>query len=438
MLVASYTSGVSDPRRLDWSVRLAVRRAGWREPLRIKRFRALWLSGMFSWYGDFLTLPALLIICYRLGGEAGVGLLFVFESVPLLVLLPIGGHLGDRGDRRRRLIALDLVRAALAGMTIVGAQGHLLAVVLLAAGFARGASALYEPGRRRLVATVLPPELVSLGSTLLSVVAESALVLAPAVGAVLLLLLAPAWLIALDGATFLASAVLTVKLGPQPAAWVLRAYVPQKVWPSLRRGFELLLFERTTRLFAFQAALGAALATVIQVYFVPLARYVFHVHASQVGLLYVLVGGASILASAIALRLPQVRRKGIVTVGYLHLAAAAAVGVMLGAGLVAAALVIFAGSGALQEVWGLNRIQTKTPSEGVGQAIGAAMWFMCLGRALGALVATWGTSHLDRAAFLLDLTAAAVVLCLIVSLIGQFVWRPKPASWPPGGPPLPF
>jgi len=417
---------------------LAEAQSGWHAPLLVPRFRALWLAGLLSWYGDFLTLPALVIICYRLGGEVGVGLLFVFESAPLLALLPIGGQLGDRGDRRRRSVALDLVRGSLAGLTIVGAQGHLLVVVLFAAAGARSASALYEPGRRRLVAVLLPEPLIPAGSSLLSVVSESALVLAPAIGAVLLLLVAPAWLIAIDGATFLISAALTTKVGPQPAPWGVRAYTRQRTWPVLRRGFELLLFDPTTRLFAFQAALGAALASVIQVYFVPLAHYILHVHTNQVGFMYVLVGGASILASAIALRLPQVRRKSVVLIGYIHLVVAAVVGIMFGAWLVVAALVVFAGSGALQEVWGLNRIQMKTPSEGVGQAMGAALWFVCLGRAIGALAATWGTTHLHRETFMLLLAVGAVLVCLAVSLVGQIKFRRNPATWPPGGPPLPF
>ncbi len=417
---------------------MAEGRVGWREPLQVPRFRALWLGGVFSWYGDFLTLPALVIICYRLGGEVGVSLLFVSKSAPLLALLPVGGLLGDRGDRRRRLVALDLVRGCLAGLTIVGAEGHLLVAVLLATAGASAASALYEPGRRRLVAVVLPQELVPAGSSLLSVVGESGLVVAPALGALLLLRLTPAWLIGIDGATFLISAGLMLQVGAQPARWARQAYSPQKVWPTLRRGFELLLFEPTTRLFAFQAALGAALASVIQVYFVPLSHYIFHLHTNQVGLMYVLVGGASIVASAVALRLPQVRRKSVVIIGYIHLAVAAAVGVMFGAGLVVAALVVFAGSGALQEVWGLNRIQMKTPSEGVGQAMGAIMWCVYLGQALGALAATWGTSHLHEDDFMLLVAGAAVLICLAVSFIGQFNYRRNPATWPPGGPPLPF
>ncbi|HVB14075.1 MAG TPA: MFS transporter [Candidatus Dormibacteraeota bacterium] len=411
---------------------------GWRAPLQVPRFRALWLGGLLSWYGDFLTLPALVIICYKLGGEVGVGLLFLFESAPLLVFLPIGGHLGDRGDRRRRLAALDLVRAALVCLTIVGAQGHLLVAVLIAAGVSRAASALYDPGRRRLVSVLLPQSLVPAGSSLLSVVSESALIVAPGLGALLLFYLPPTMLIAVDGATFLVAACMMAQVGPQPAAWVLRAYTHQRVWPTLRRGFEMLLFDPTTRLFAFQAALGAALASVIQVYFVPLAHYIFHAHTNQVGLMYVLVGGASIAFSAIALRLPQVRRKSVVIIGYIHLVVAAAVGVMFGAWLVVAALVIFAGSGALQEVWGFNRVQTKTPSEGIGQAMGAAVWFLCLGRALGALAATLGTSHLDRASFMLVLATSAVLICLFISFIGRFNWRRNPATWPPGGPPLPF
>jgi len=410
----------------------------WRAPLHVPRFRALWLAGLLSWYGDFLTLPALMIISYRLGGEVGVGLLFVFTTAPLLALLPLGGHLGDRGDRRRRLVALDLVRAALAGLTIAGSQGHLLLVVLVAAGGSRCASALYDPGRRRLVAVLLPERLVPAGSSLLSVVSESALLVAPAIGAGLLLFTRPTTLIALDGVTFIASAALMGRVGRQPAPWGPRGYTRQPIWRALGRGFSLLLMESTTRLFVIQATLGAALASVVQVYFVPLARYAFHVGSSQVGVMYVLVGGASLLGSAVAVRLPEVRRRSIVLLGYFHLVVVVMVGALLGAWVVVVALVAFAGSGALQEVWGFNRIQVRTTRDGVGQAMGSALWCMYLGRVLGAALATWGTTHLQRGDFLFLLAGCAVVVCLLVSVGGQLAWRRNHASWPPVGPPLPF
>jgi MFS family permease len=436
VLLLTLPGSRSPARSSSGGFRLAETGAEWRAPLRVPRFRALWLGGALSWYGDFLTLPALVIICYDLGGEFAVGLLFVFQMVPPLALLPFGGRLGDRGDRRRRLVALDLVRGSLAGLAIVGAEGHLLLVVLIATAASRSASALYDPGRRRLVAVLLPPSLVAAGSSLLSVVSETALFVAPGLGALLMLIfrLQPAALITIDGLTFLFSAFLIRRIGPQPAQWGTRAYIHQPMWPSLRRGFELLLFEPTTRLFVFQATLGAALASVIQVYFVPLARYTFHAGTNQVGVMYVVVGIASVLASAVAVRLPKVRRTSVIVIGYIHLAVAALVGMMLGAGPVVAALVVFAGSGALQEVWGFNRIQTRTPSEGVGQAMGAGLWCMYFGRALGAAAATWGATHLSRQEFMLFLTIAAVAICLLVSLAGQFHWRRNSPVWPPGGP----
>jgi predicted MFS family arabinose efflux permease len=285
---------------------------------------------------------------------------------------------------------------------------------------------------------LLPPRLVPAGSSLLSVVSESALLVAPALGALLLLFTRPTTLIVLDGVTFLASAALLARIGPQPAPWALRAYTPQPPWRALRRGFSLLLVEPTTRLFVVQATLGAAVAGVIQVYFVPLARYAFHVGTNQVGVMYVVVGAASLLGSAVALRLPQVRRRSVIVMGYIHLVVAALVGAALGAWVVVAALVSFAASGALQEVWGLNRIQTRTPREGVGQAMGSVMWCVYLGRAVGAAVAIWGTTHLNRSDFLLLLATATVIICLLVSAAGLIAWRRNPATWPPGGPPLPF
>ncbi|MDA8330336.1 MAG: MFS transporter, partial [Candidatus Dormibacteraeota bacterium] len=96
------------------------------EPLRVPGFRSMWLAGVLSWYGDFLTLPALLIIAYRVGGEVGVGWIVAVQTAPLLLLLPLGGRLGDTGDRRRRLVSLDLVRGALAALIVVAAHGGLL------------------------------------------------------------------------------------------------------------------------------------------------------------------------------------------------------------------------------------------------------------------------------------------------------------------------
>lgn len=408
-------------------------------PLGVPRFRSLWLAGLLSWYGDFLTLPALLIISYDLGGETGVGLMLVFQMVPLLVLLPSGGQLGDSGNRQRRLVALDLVRAALAAVMVVADQSHLLVLVVIAVAGSRSAAALYDPGRRRLVAVLLPEELVPAGGSLLSAVSETSILVAPGIGALLLLVgVSPALLIVIDGCTFLASAVLTAQVGPQPAVWSRQRSMALQGWRSLRRGFDLLLLDPTIALFAIQAALGAMLAGVIVVYFVPIAHHSLHLPTSRVGLLYVIIGAASVAGSLFAIRRPRVGRSGLISVGYFHLVVAILVGILLGPAVVVIALVLFAGTGVMQEIWGLNRLQTTTPRDGIGQAFGSALWCQFLGRAVGAAVGAWGASHLSQAEFFYLVVLAAVVVCVFITISRPVWWRRRSTNWPPISPPLPL
>ncbi len=409
------------------------------EPLAERRFRALWTAGLISWYGDYLTVPALVLVSFRLGGALAVGLLFIFQTTPMVVLLPSGGTLSDHGDRRRRLIALDLVRAALASLTILGTDSRLLVLVLVAAAGSRTASALYEPGRRRLGPIFLPPRLAGAGGSLLTVAADSAVLVGPALGAVLLLVLPPQMLFALDGLTFLISAMLLARVGPQPAPWRAASRAGRSAVREFRRGFDYVATDATTRLFAVQATVGAATASVLQVYFVPLVTQDLHLGGGQVGILYVVVGAAGLFGSATGVRRPMAGRLGIVVAGYIHIVIAILVGLLAGPLALLVALVIFSFSGSLQEVWGLNRIQAVVPEEAIGQAMGVGVWCFFVGRALGGAAAAWGATHMTRAAFLSWFVVVAVVLCVATTVLGGVRRRRRdPATWPPSSPPLPF
>ncbi|HUY54196.1 MAG TPA: hypothetical protein VMV23_03445, partial [Candidatus Nanopelagicaceae bacterium] len=252
------------------------------------------------------------------------------------------------------------------------------------------------------------------------------------------LVVSPSVLIFIDGCTFLMSALLLSRVGAQPSVWTGSVATAKQGWRQLRRGFDLLLLDRTISLFAIQAGMGAMLAGVITVYFVPIAHRSLHLPTNQVGLMYVIVGGASVAGSLLALRKPQVGRRGLVVIGYIHLVVAILVGSLLGPVVVVGALILFAGTGALQEVWGFNRLQTTTPRDGIGQAFGSALWFQFLGRAVGAGLGAWGASHLGQEDFFYLLVAAAVAFCLLATLSRPaFLYR-STANWPPGNPPLPL
>ena len=103
-----------------------------------RRYFPLWLGQLVSSFGDTLHYIALVVLVFQLSGQGiAVAGLVAVEIVPVLLLGPIAGVVIDRFDRKRILIASDLVRAALA-LTLVWPQGvwHAYAVAfgLSAAG----------------------------------------------------------------------------------------------------------------------------------------------------------------------------------------------------------------------------------------------------------------------------------------------------------------
>ncbi|MEA2661935.1 MAG: hypothetical protein QOH08_1507, partial [Chloroflexota bacterium] len=139
---------------------------GWRAlllpdttPLRDSRsFRLLWIGQLVSVTGTQVRLVALPYQIYLLTGSSlAVGLIGVFQAVPLLVLSLFGGVIADAVDRRRLLLAtqagLGAVSFALALATTTGFASVPLLYVLTAVGACF--SALDGPTRASLVPTVV-------------------------------------------------------------------------------------------------------------------------------------------------------------------------------------------------------------------------------------------------------------------------------------------
>src|SRR5918912_1447406 len=95
-------------------------------PLRHRDFRLLWGGMCVSLLGDGVFLIALTWQVYALSGApAALSLVGIAMTVPTIAFLLVGGVVSDRFDRRRVMLAADLVRAAaigtLAVLTLTGA-----------------------------------------------------------------------------------------------------------------------------------------------------------------------------------------------------------------------------------------------------------------------------------------------------------------------------
>ena len=169
---------------------------------------ALLLSLGLSSCGDWLYNVALLALVYaRTGSATWVAVTTATRVLPIVVLGPLGGAIADRYDRRRLLVISDLTRAGLmAALALVAAAGGPIVLAPLLAALATAAGSATPPCVAACTARIVPESDLQRANAIRAGVGQAAIVIGPALGALLLLAAGPAVAILLNGLTFLASA----------------------------------------------------------------------------------------------------------------------------------------------------------------------------------------------------------------------------------------
>jgi MFS family permease len=140
--------------------------------LRIRDYRLLLAGQLLSNIGDWLLLVAAPYFVFELTGSTmATGLALTAESVPAVLLGPVAGVFADRWDRRRTMIAVDVLRAA-AVLSMLAVHGRSGVWIVYAALTVEAAfSQFFNPSLRALV-----PNLVGRGAELSAANALSQLV----------------------------------------------------------------------------------------------------------------------------------------------------------------------------------------------------------------------------------------------------------------------
>lgn len=123
--------------------------------LRDRRFRLLWMSQFVSGIGDWLVIGFLLPLVTNLtgGSSFAVAGIWIAKIIPALLLTGVVGALVDRFDRRRLMIACDLVRAGLALLLFT----NNLAVIYLVVMLMETASLFFYPARNAFIPALVEP-----------------------------------------------------------------------------------------------------------------------------------------------------------------------------------------------------------------------------------------------------------------------------------------
>ncbi|MFI2609752.1 MFS transporter [Kitasatospora sp. NPDC018619] len=186
-----------------------------RHPLRPSGFRLLLIGRTVSTLGDAVVPAALAIAITRAtGSSAALALVLGCAMVPRLLLLPLGGVVGDRFDPRLVALGTDAVRALaqlLVGLELLGGRPS-LSHIAVASAVGGVASAFAMPTTAPLVAaTVAGPERLR-ANALLGTATGAARLGGPALAGLLVYTAGAGWAFVLDGASFALSAALLARL----------------------------------------------------------------------------------------------------------------------------------------------------------------------------------------------------------------------------------
>jgi MFS family permease len=194
--------------------------AAYRGVLGIRQARALISASAASQVGDWLYNAALLAYVFSATHSAAwVGAATICRLLPFVLLGPLGGAIADRYPRRTVLVAGSLLRMALMLVLAVVVNRHgAIALVIGIVALASAAGSAERPAALALLPRLVGEARIGPANALLHTVQDLAVVIGPAIGALLLVLAsAPAAFLA-NAVTFGVAALLFATLGRQKVA----------------------------------------------------------------------------------------------------------------------------------------------------------------------------------------------------------------------------
>jgi len=179
-------------------------------------FRTLWTARLVSYVGDGIATVALVLLVSHGRPATAVGGLLLAEAIPGFLSPALGAVADRRPDRRALMIQCELAQAVLYAVIALWLPPYAWLLVLVAGAtlFSRTFSAT---SKSVVPALVRRDELMS-ANALINTVFNLQVALGPALGGLLVAVSGSQTAIAVDAATFLASALLMLRLPPIPPA----------------------------------------------------------------------------------------------------------------------------------------------------------------------------------------------------------------------------
>lgn len=248
-------------------------------------YRRTFLSSLITSGGDWFALIPLLFLLHDLtdGGLAG-GLVLAADTAVFALLSPYAGTLADRLDRRRIIVVSDSVSVALALLLLLVDSRATVWIAVLAIGGIAAAKAFAGPAESAAIPNLVAAADLPLANVMNGVAWGSMLAVGAALGGLSAAAFGTSACFVIDSASFVVSALLIARC---------RTPFQQPRESATHPGFreavrEAVVFARSDHAVLALIAVkpGVAFANGALVLFPLLAKDVFHVGATGIGLLF--------------------------------------------------------------------------------------------------------------------------------------------------------
>jgi MFS family permease len=337
------------------------------EPLRHRNFRLLWVGQSVSQVGNALYSVALPFQILALGGtplQLGFGFT-VFATAQLVVIL-FGGAIVDRLPRRRVILTSDFASGVLVGVVaLLGVTGHLqIAHLYVASALFGVAFSFYTPAMNAIMPELVPKDVLIAGNSLRGLAGQSARVVGPLLGGLVVARAGSPIAFAIDAVTFFFSFMVFFLANPPRREPPPRTSLLSQMREGLAFTFSVKWIWLTIVGFGFTNGFYFAAFTVA----LPLlVLNVLHGSAATFGLISAAQGVGQVIGGLLAGNL-RVRRIGLALYAGNALLGLSAAG--YGVGLLPVVLFAAAGFGASivfsNTLWD-SAIQKNVPGELIGR-----------------------------------------------------------------------
>ncbi|MEY2452317.1 MAG: hypothetical protein QOD92_1891 [Acidimicrobiaceae bacterium] len=285
-----------------------------RDALRSRDLKFLAGAFIIDGLGSWAYLTVLIVYVFERTGSTGwIALITASRWLPGLLMASYGGVLADRYERTKLMITSALLSyVAMAAIALVVATDAPLVLILALSALSAIVAAPYRPAFGALTPEVVPERDLTAANGLFSALESLVVVVGPGVGALLLLTDEPAAAIQLNALSFLAAALLLVRVRVRSTGDVPEE--GQSAFRAFLDGLGALRAERIATVLVLFCALDSAVYGASTVLYVPISE---QLGTGSDGFGYLLAGSAlgGVISAGLANRLSASRRLAPIIVG---------------------------------------------------------------------------------------------------------------------------